>query len=61
MSWYQVRLDSEQRGSLFRCHIMLGSKMPWVHVPEESETERHFEEYPGESLESWHESRKLLK
>ncbi len=36
-----------------RVHIMLGSKANWVEVPEGAR-ERHFEEYPEESIADWH-------
>jgi len=40
-------------------HLMLGSKAPWVQVPE-GEGHVHFDEYPDESLEEWHERHGLL-
>ena len=41
-----------------RIHIMLGSKPSWVEAPEGAR-ERHFEEYPEESIAAWHEKRGL--
>lgn len=42
-----------------RVHIMLDSKASWVPVPE-GKGERHFAEYPDESLEDWHRRHGLL-
>ena len=42
-----------------RVHIMLDSKAPWVPVPE-GKGERHFPEYPDESLKDWHRRHGLL-
>lgn len=36
-----------------RVHIMLESKASWVPVPQ-GKAERHFAEYPDESLVDWH-------
>ncbi|HET9679440.1 MAG TPA: GFA family protein [Gammaproteobacteria bacterium] len=36
-----------------RVHIMLQYKAPWAQVPE-GEGNRHFDEYPDESLADWH-------
>jgi len=41
-----------------RVHIMLASKASWVEAPE-GPHERHFEEYPEESIADWHEKRGL--
>ncbi|MBA2693152.1 MAG: GFA family protein [Rubrobacter sp.] len=37
-----------------RNHIMLDSAAPWCEVPE-GDDERHFPEFPDESLTEWHE------
>lgn len=42
-----------------RVHLMLGSKANWVPVPKRSRTDRHFPEYPKESIEGWHKKRGL--
>lgn len=42
-----------------RVHIMLDSKALWVQVPK-GKGERHFAEYPDESLEDWHRRHGLL-
>ncbi len=41
-----------------RVHIMLAFKASWVEAPE-GPHERHFEEYPEESIADWHENRSL--
>ena len=40
---------------------MLGSSKSWVQVPPESDTDKHFDEYPDSGIEEWHKKRKLLK
>ena len=42
-----------------RQHIMLGSKANWVPVPR-GRAERHFREYPRQSILGWHRARGLL-
>ncbi len=42
-----------------RVHIMLNSAAPWCLVPT-GEGERHFPEFPEESLEEWHRRHGLL-
>jgi hypothetical protein len=42
-----------------RFHILLDSKANWVRVPSGSH-DRHFTEYPEESLEDWHRRHGLL-
>ena len=37
-----------------RTHLMLASKAPWVTVSE-GPGDRHFDEYPEESIAAWHE------
>jgi len=44
-----------------RVHLMLGSKASWCTVPLSSDTDRHFEVYPEEAIEAWHEKRGLLR
>lgn len=41
-----------------RAHIMLGSKPKWIEVPE-GPRDPHFEDYPEESIEGWHQARGL--
>lgn len=41
-----------------RQHIMLGSKANWVPVPK-GRAEKHFREYPRESILAWHRKRGL--
>ncbi len=41
-----------------RLHLMLRSKALWVEVPE-GPRERHFDEYPEESIADWHANRGL--
>lgn len=41
-----------------RVHIMLAYKAPWVTVPRGAR-DRHFDEYPEESIEAWHKKRGL--
>ncbi len=41
-----------------RAHIMLESKASWVRVPE-GPGEKHFPEYPDQSIEDWHKTRGL--
>jgi hypothetical protein len=44
-----------------KVRIMLDHAAPWCEVPPEgSPGERHFPEYPDESLEEWHRRRGLL-
>jgi hypothetical protein len=43
-----------------RVHMMLGSKAPWVRVPE-GPSEAHFDAYPDESIEDWHRKRGLYE
>ena len=43
-----------------RVHIMLRYKPGWVPVPEGQE-DRHFQEYPDESLEAWHKRHGLFE
>jgi hypothetical protein len=40
-------------------HIMLDFKPAWVEVPGEDAQNRHFREYPEQSIEDWHKSRGL--
>ncbi|MDQ2068984.1 GFA family protein [Natronospira bacteriovora] len=42
-----------------RIHMMLDSKPAWVPVPH-GEYDRHFDGYPDESLEAWHQRHGLL-
>ncbi len=44
-----------------RVHLMLGSKPEWVPAPPASDTDAHFDEYPDESIEKWHQDRGLAK
>lgn len=44
-----------------RVHLMLGSKAGWVPVPKAGRKNRHFDEYPEESIEGWHKKRGLRK
>lgn len=44
-----------------RVHLMLGSKASWVRVPDASRKDRHFKEYPAESIEDWHKKRGLWR
>jgi hypothetical protein len=37
-----------------RVRLMLNYAAPWCEIPEEGAGERHFPEYPAESLEEWH-------
>ena len=39
-------------------HILLDSKASWVAAPE-GPSDRHFAEYPDQSIEDWHRSRGL--
>ncbi|MDH3473789.1 MAG: GFA family protein [Rhodospirillales bacterium] len=41
-----------------RVHILLDSKANWVQVPE-GPAERHFAEYPGDSIIEWHDKHGL--
>ncbi len=41
-----------------RAHIMLGHKASWVEVPA-GPRDRHFTEYPDESIAEWHDQRGL--
>ena len=43
-----------------RRHTLLGSKANWVEVPE-GKREKHFREFPQESLEDWHRRHGLLQ
>ncbi len=43
-----------------RVHILLDSKAAWVPVPE-GPRERHFPEYPDESLLAWHQRHGLVR
>ncbi len=42
-----------------RVRLMLNYAAPWCEIPEDS-NERHFPEYPEESLEEWHRRHGLL-
>lgn len=53
-------IDSELPRPPERVHLMLGSKAGWVDVPE-GPSERHFDEYPDESLAEWHERHGLVR
>jgi hypothetical protein len=41
-----------------RVHIMLDSKAPWVEAPAGA-NDKHFAEYPDESIAQWHDKRGL--
>ena len=41
-------------------HMMLGSRAPWVEVPIRP-GDKHFDEYPQESIAGWHERLDLEK
>ena len=43
-----------------RVHIMLNFKPDWVEVPDKP-CNRHFSEYPEESIEEWHRTRGLWR
>jgi len=53
-------VDTELPPAPARDHIMLGSKPSWVPVPDGPD-DRHFAEYPDESLLAWHERHDLLQ
>jgi hypothetical protein len=42
-----------------RVRLMLNYAAPWCEIPEDG-NERHFPEYPDESLEEWHRRHGLL-
>lgn len=44
-----------------RVHLMLGSKANWVPVPKAGRKDKHFREYPKESIEGWHRKRGLYR
>ena len=52
-------IDSELPPSPETAHIMLEGKPAWVDVPAEDAKNRHFPEYPDQSIEEWHKSRNL--
>jgi hypothetical protein len=43
-----------------RTHLMLGSKAPWVEVRADPQ-DKHFDEYPEESIAEWHERLGLVR
>jgi len=42
-----------------RNHILLDFKPAWVPLPDSGD-DHHYPQYPGESIQSWHEQRGLL-
>jgi hypothetical protein len=44
-----------------RTHIMLEAKPDWVYVPKDSSQHHHFEQYPKEGIEQWHQEHGLLE
>jgi hypothetical protein len=38
---------------------MLDYAAPWCEIPSDDNNEKHFQEYPEESLEDWHRRRSL--
>ena len=53
-------IDSELPISPERTHLMLESKAGWVEVKADSQ-DKHFDEYPDESISDWHERLGLVK
>lgn len=53
-------IDTELPETPERVHLMLGSKPDWCAIPPESAQDRHFDVYPEEAIEAWHEARNLL-
>lgn len=53
-------IDTELPAAPERTHLMLGSKASWVPVHAE-EDDKHFDEYPEESIAEWHERLGLAK
>jgi hypothetical protein len=51
-------IDSKLPAPKERQHIMLDSKANWVPVPK-GRAEKHFREYPRESILAWHRKRGL--
>ena len=53
-------IDTKLPAPKERQHIMLDSKASWVPVPK-GRLERHFREFPKESIIDWHRKRGLLR
>lgn len=54
-------IDTDLPETPERVHLMLGSKASWCSVPPASGEDRHFDVYPEEPIEAWHEKRNLLR
>ncbi|MCW5771190.1 MAG: GFA family protein [Rhodospirillaceae bacterium] len=54
-------IDTKLPAAPERVHLMLGSKANWVPVPKRGRKDRHFREYPKESIEGWHKKRGLYR
>ncbi len=52
-------IDSGLPSSPETDHIMLDVKPAWVEIAGEDDKNRHFREYPDQSIEEWHKSRDL--
>lgn len=52
-------IDNDLPPSPETAHIMMDVKPAWVDVSDEDDTNRHFREYPDQSIEEWHKSRNL--
>ncbi len=53
-------IDTELPAAPERVHLMLASKPGWCPLAEASIRETHFDGYPEESIEGWHENRGLV-
>lgn len=53
-------IDSDLPKPPERTHLMLGSKAGWVEVKADPQ-DKHFDEYPDESIAEWHERLGLVR
>ncbi|MCB1813426.1 MAG: GFA family protein [Candidatus Competibacteraceae bacterium] len=53
-------IDSDLPKPPERTHLMLGSKASWVEVKADPQ-DKHFDEYPDESIAEWHERLGLVR
>ena len=54
-------IDTKLPAAPERVHLMLGSKSNWVPVPKASRKDKHFKDYPEDSIEGWHKRRGLYR
>ena len=50
---FALAIDNELPVPPERTHLMLGSKASWIRL-QSSASDKHFDDYPQESIEAWH-------